>query len=95
VKNCLSTAFDDIGYSYLNFFLTDPIQPVILQNPNWHDIGYSYLNFFLTDPTQPVILQNPNWHDKLINIDLDNIAYGFNKIDIDTFRSHFGKPFVF
>ena len=69
MKNCLSTTFDDIGYSYLNFFLTDPIQPVILQNPNWHD--------------------------KLINIDLDNIAYGFNKIDIDTFRSHFGKPFVF
>jgi hypothetical protein len=33
----LSTAFDDIGYSYLNFFLTDPTQPVILQNPNWHD----------------------------------------------------------
>jgi len=69
VKKCLDAAFDDIVYSYLNFFLTDP--------------------------TQPVILQNPNWHDKLINIDLDNIGYGFNKIDIDTFRSHFGKPFVF
>ena len=33
----LSTAFDDIGYSYMNFFLTDPTQPVILQNPKWYD----------------------------------------------------------